>query len=150
MAGTITYPAPVKHRPRGVVRAHILVTTDASGDASLTPVGPFFGRIVGFFYDGGLDASASISVVDAKSGATVFGPYVTGTEATPVALRPQTNVVTVAGAVVAAADTAPNIWRDIKVAGRLSVVVASGGNAETCTIGLIVDESGIGDLALTV
>lgn len=150
MAQSILYTAPVIHRSRGVVRTHIAVTTDASGDASLTAVGVGFGRLVGVLYDGGLDASASITIKDAKTGATVFGPYVTGTEATPVALRPQTNVTTVAGVAVTAADTAPNIWRDIIVAGRLSVVVASGGNAETCVLGLIVDEAGIGDLALTV
>jgi hypothetical protein len=56
----------------------------------------------------------------------------------------------VAGAAITAADTAPNVNRDIYVAGKLSVAVAGGGNLETCKLALIVDEVGIGDLALTV
>lgn len=150
MAGSVTHPTPVKHRSRGVVRISVAVTTDASGDAPLTPVGVAYGRLVGVLYDGGLDASASITLKDAKTGAILFGPYVTGTEGTPVALRPTTNVVTVAGATIAAADTAPNIWRAIKAAGRVSVLVSAGGNAETCKVAFIFDEANIGDLALTV
>lgn len=150
MAGTITYPAPTLHRPRGVVRSHVLVTTDASGDASATAVGVGFGRLVGFFYNGGLDASASITLKDSKTGATVFGPYVTGTEGTPVTIRPSQVVTDNAGVAITAATTASKVNRPIYVAGRLLLVVASGGNAETCTIGLVVDESDIGDLALTV
>jgi hypothetical protein len=157
MAGTIQghgfsgQPVPVFHRSRGLVRIDVNVTTDASGDASLTDIGAAFGNIVGILYDGGLDASASITLVESATGATVFGPYVTGTEGTPVALAPMTNIVTVAGATVAAADTAPNIWRPIKVAGKLSVVVASGGNEETCKLAvLILEDPKLGDIALTV
>jgi hypothetical protein len=150
MAGTVTYPVPVQHRSRGVVRTHITVTTDAAGDASLTAVGVGFGRLVGFLYDGGLDASASITLKDDKTGAIVFGPYVTGTEGTPVAFRPTAVVTDNAGVAITAATTASKVNRPIFVAGRLDIVVASGGNVEHGVIGLIVDEAGIGDLALTV
>ena len=154
MAGTISgQGAPVLHRSKGVVRIECDITTDASGDASLTVIGAAFGRLVNVFYDGGLDASASVTLKDTNTGATVFGPYVTGTEGTPVMLAPKTNVVTDAGATIAAADTAPNIWRDIVVGGKLSLVVASGGNAETGKFAFVFDESPknqLGDIALTV
>lgn len=149
MAGTISAPAATEHRSRGVVRLGVTITTDASGDASLTAIGVGFGRLVGFFYDGGLDASATITLKDDKTGATVWA-YTTGTEDTPVGLRPTTIAATNAGAAITAADTAPNVNRDIYVAGRLSLVVAGGGNAETAKVAFVIDESEIGDLALTV
>lgn len=149
MAGTIgrTY---IQHRSRGVVRNELAITCDASGDASATIAGVGFGRLVGVLYNGGLDASAVITVTDTKSGATVFGPYTTGTEGVAVSLRPTTAIVTVAGAAVTPADTAPNTNRAIYVGGKLSVVVSSGGVSETCKLALLVDEHGIGDRALTV
>jgi hypothetical protein len=149
MAGTITRTF-IEHRARGVVRNELAITCDASGVASATVAGVGFGRLIGVFYNGGLDASASITVKDAKSGATVFGPYVTGTEGTPVTLRPSQIIATNAGAAVTAADTAPNVNRAIYVGGKLTVEVSSGGISETCILALIVDEVGIGDLALTV
>ncbi len=148
MAGTIT-PVKVEHRSRGVVRTNITITTDASGDASATVVGVGFGRLVGIFYDGGLDASATVTFKDVKTGAAIF-TYTTGTEGTPVTLRPTDIIATVAGAAVTAADTAPNVNRDIYLGGKISVTVASGGNAESGVFALIVDETGVGDLAVTV
>lgn len=148
MAGTIAR-GEVQHRTRGVIGTKIAITTDASGDASATVVGVGFGRLVGVLYDGGLDASAVITIKDGKTGAALV-TYTTGTEGTPVALRPTTIIATNAGAAVSAADTAPNVNRAIYVAGTISVLVSSGGNAETATLKLIVDESGVGDLALTV
>lgn len=148
MAG-LAVPAAIAHRSRGVVRTDVTLVTDASGDASATVIGVGFGRLVGFLYDGGLDASAVITLKDKTSGATIV-EYTTGTEGVPVAFRPTTIVTDPAGADITAADTAPNVNRDIYVAGKLTVTVASGGNAETGKIALIVDEAGIGDLALTV
>lgn len=148
MAGT-AIPTFIKHRPRGLVRTNITITTDASGDATGTVVGVGFGRLVGVFYNGGLDASATITVTDTKSGAAVL-TYTTGTEGTPVTLRPTMVIQDQAGTVVAAADTAPNTNRDIILAGKVTVTVASGGNVETGRLSLIVDEAYIGDLAITV
>ena len=148
MAGTVV-AASVKHRSRGIVRTNITLVTDASGDASVTTVGVGYGRLVAVYYDGGLDASAVITVSDAKSGAPVLA-YTTVTEGTPVHLRPTMVIQDQAGTVVTAADTAPNTNREIVLSGKVNVLVASGGNVETGKLSLIVDEDGIGDLALTV
>ncbi len=151
MAGVVAPTgANFKHKSRGLVRIDVDVTTDASGDATLANIGYGFGRLRQVFYDGGLDASASISLKDTKTGAVVFGPYTTDTEATAVTLAPTIAVRDVAGTAVTPADTAPNVNRDIFVNGKLSLVVASGGNAETCKLAFVIDEDGIGDLALTV
>lgn len=154
MAGTVAgQESPILHRSRGVVRIEAAITTDASGVASETLIGVGYGRLVAVYYNGGLDASASVTLKDAKSGATIFGPYVTGTEGTPVTLHPTTNIVDNAGATVAAAITATDVWRDIKVNGKLNLVVSAGGNAETGIFAFVIDESerrGIGDIALTV
>jgi hypothetical protein len=140
MAGTIVANT-VEHRARGLVGLNATVVTDASGDATSTFVGVGFGRLVGVEYDGGLDASASFTITDVKTGATVAGPYVTGTEGTAARFRPTGNIVTVAGATIAADATAPNVNRDIYVAGKLAVVVSAGGNVETGKFKLIVDET---------
>lgn len=150
MAGIVAATAPIVHRSRGVARISVALTTDASGDIPLTHAGVGYGRLVGVLYDGGLDASASITIKDDKTGATIFGPYVTGTEGVPVSLRPTRVVVDTAGTAVTAADTAPNVNRDIFVAGGFSVLVSAGGNVEHGTVVVIVDEAHIGDLALTV
>jgi hypothetical protein len=68
----------------------------------------------------------------------------------PVALRPSTNVVDNVGANIAAADTAPNVNRDIVLGGKVKIGVSGGGNAGVGIVSLIVDEEGLGDLALTV
>jgi len=148
MAGTVTYNK-VEHRSRGVVGLSATLVTDAAGAATATTVGVGFGRIVGIDYDGGLDASATVTVKDTKTGASLIA-FTTGTEGTPVRFRPTTAIVDTAGTAVAAADTAPNVNRDIYCAGKLDIVVASGGNVETGIFRIIVDESGVGDLALTI
>lgn len=153
MAGVVApIGAPVEHRSRGVVRIHVTVATDAAGDASLSNIGQAYGRLMGVMYDGGLDASASITLKDHKTGATLFGPYVTGTEGTPVLLRPSQIVVDTAGVAVTAADTAPNVNRAIVASGKIDLLVSAGGNLESCVLGFIFDETtpGLGELALTV
>ena len=150
MAGTATVTGPVTHRSRGTVAIKAAVTVDASGDLSSTLIGVAFGRLVGFLYDGGLDASANISLLDGQTGAVIFGPYVTGTEGTPVFLSPTGAVVSSAGAAISDADTAPNLHRPILVAGKLNLLVSAGGTDETCVVKFIFDESDNGELALTV
>jgi len=142
-------PTKIEHRSRGVVRTNITITTDASGDASATVVGVGFGRLVGVLYNGGLDISAVITIKDAKSGATVVA-YTTGTEGTPVAFRPSTVVTSNVGVAVTADATAPNVNRDYFLSGKISVTVASGGVSETGILGLIVDETGVGDPGQTI
>lgn len=140
---------PIQHRSRGVVRTQVALTCDGAGAIAATVIGVGFGRVVGVFYSGGLDASAVITFTDAKTGRTLF-TYTTGTEGTPATFRPTKNIVDNAGTTVAAADTAPNVHRDIYVAGKVAITVASGGASETATLALIVDEANIGDLAVTV
>ena len=148
MAGTAV-PTKIEHRSRGVVRTNITMVTDASGDATATVVGVGFGRLVGVLYDGGLDASAVITITDSKSGATVVA-YTTGTEGVAVYFRPSTVITSNVGVAVAAAASAPNVNRDYFISGKITVTVASGGNVETGILGLIVDESGVGNPAQPV
>jgi hypothetical protein len=146
MAGTAV-ATKQEHRTRGVVRTSVALTTHTDGSVSATVVGVGFGRLVGFLEDGGLDSSGTITLSDTKTGATLF-TWTTAGAASFV--RPTANIVTVAGAAVTAADTAPNVDRDIYVSGKLTITVASGGSEASGTIALIVDETGVGDLALTV
>ena len=157
MAGSATALAPVVHRSLGVKRIEVALTCDASGVVDETVIGEAYGRLVGVFYDGGLDASATVTL-KAKPGAAsltsvpVF-THTTGTEGTPVAMRPTDIATTNAGADITAADTAPNVNRDIVVAGKLTITVASGGVSETGKYAFIFDETPVPptiDAALTV
>jgi hypothetical protein len=142
VAGTVVQTT-IRHRSRGVVRQSATLVTDAAGVATAAATGVAFGKLVGVFYDGGLDASAVVTVRDSKTGAALF-TLTTGTEGTPVTLRPTAVITDVAGAAITAADTAPNVNRDIYIAGRVTVGVTSGGNVETGKIALIVDEAELG------
>lgn len=153
MAGTAAAAAPVVHRSRGVVRIEAALTCDASGVISETVIGTAFGRLVGVLYDGGLDASAVITVKQYPGASSVSVPvlaYTTGTEGTPVFFRPTDIVTTNAGADITAAATATNVNRDIYLAGKVTVTVASGGVSETAKLALIVDESGLGEPGVAV
>jgi hypothetical protein len=59
--------------------------------------------------------------------------------------RPTTNVADVAGAAISAADTAPNVNRDIKLGGKVEIAATGLGNAGTCRVVLIVDEANLAD-----
>jgi hypothetical protein len=156
MAGIVA-PATIVHRSKGVVRVEVALTCDASGVVSEAVIGEVYGRLVGVFYDGGLDASATVTF-KAKPGAASlvsvpFFTHTTGTEGTPVRLRPTDIATDNAGVNITAADTAPNVNRDIFVAGKVTVTVASGGVSETGKYALIFDETSPNptiDIALTV
>jgi hypothetical protein len=145
MAGTVAASAPAVHRPQGVKRIEVALTCDASGVVSEAVIGEAYGRLVGVFYDGGLDASATVSLKQKPGAAsTVSVPvftHTTGTEGTPVRMRPTDIATDNAGVNVTAADTAPNVNRDIIVAGKLTVTVASGGVSETGKYAFIIDET---------
>lgn len=141
MAGTVA-PEVIQHRPRGVVRTDITITTDASGVASEAVVGVGFGRLARVLYNGGLDASAVITIKDQKTGSTLVA-YTTPDTAAH-AFRPTTVITDNAGVAVTAAATAPNVNRDIYIGGKVSVVVSAGGNAKTGIVSLIVDEADLG------
>jgi hypothetical protein len=156
MAGTAVAGAAV-HRPQGVKRIEVALTCDASGVVSETVIGEAYGRLVAIFYDGGLDASATVSLKQKPGAAsTVSVPvftHTTGTEGTPVRMRPTDIATDNAGVNVAAADTAPNVNRDIVVAGKLTITVAAGGNLETGKYAFVIDETPPAptyDIAITV
>lgn len=153
MAGIAAAAGPVQHRSRGVVGIEVALTTDASGVVSETVIGEAYGKLRTIFYNGGLDASATVTfnvLPGPGSVGTTFFVHTTGTEGTPVTLLPTDIVADNAGANITAADTAPNVNRPIYIAGKVSVTVAAGGNAETGTYVLVIDEAGLGDEALTV
>lgn len=139
MAGSVSATS-ILHRRRGVVRTGVAITCDAAGVLTAVTVGVGFGLLAGVLYDGGLDIGATITISDAKTGKALI-TYVTGTEGTPTAFRPTGVIATNAGAAVAAANTAPNVNRNIFVAGKINVAVTGGGVSETCKLALIVDES---------
>ena len=151
MAGTVA-PVAVVHRQQGVKRIEAAMACDASGVISEVVIGEAFGRLVGVLYDGGLDASAVITIKQ-KPGNAVSVPvlgYTTGTEGTPVFFRPTDIITDTAGTDVAAAATAVGVNRDIYLGGKVTLTVASGGVSETGKIALIIDESGLGEPPLTV
>lgn len=145
--------APVIHRQRGVVRIEAALTCNASGVVNEAVIGAAFGRLVGVFYDGGLDIGAVITVKQYPGAGTVSVPvlaYTTGTEGVPVSFRPTDVIATNAGVDVVAALTAVNVNRDIYLAGKVTVAVTGGGISETARLALIVDEDGLGELSLAV
>lgn len=153
MAGTAAALGPVKHRSRGVVGIQVDLTTDASGVVTETVIGEAYGILRSIFYNGGLDVSGTVTfkvLPGASSVGTTFFTHTTGTEGTPVTLLPTDIVTDNAGVNITAADTAPNVNRPIYIGGKVSVTVAAGGNAETGTYVLVIDEAGLGDPALTV
>ena len=157
MPGTATAAAPVVHRPQGVKRIEVALTCTAGGVVDEAVIGEAYGRLVGIFYDGGLDASATVTFKH-KPGApslvsAPFFVHTTGTEGTPVRLRPTDIATDNAGVNITAADTAPNVNRDIILAGKITITVAAGGASETGRYALIIDETPpvpTADYALTV
>jgi hypothetical protein len=161
MAGTAVAAPIVRHRSKGVVRIEVACATDATadgGDITERVIGEAYGRIVGCYSDGGFDAAAVITIAHAASlsDATVGAPlftYTTGTEGTPAAFRPTTNVTDNAGTAVAAALTALDVWRDIYAAGKLTIKVDNMGVSESGRFVLLIDESAslgnLHDVALT-
>lgn len=153
MAGTAA-PSTVTHRQKGVVRIEAAMACDASGVISETVLAEVYGRLVGVCYDGGLDASAVITIKQKPGNGAVSVPvlaYTTGTEGTPVFFHPTDIITDNAGADIAASANAVGVNRDIYLAGKVTLTVASGGVSETGKIALIVaEDSAIGEPPLTV
>lgn len=138
MAGTIT-PAVTRHRSRGVVRADVAITTDASGDATVTSIGSFYGRLVGLLYEAGdLATGVDITIVDVATGAVVFTLTDAGTS--PLFILPGINRSALTKAVLTSGTSNTDAFKDVYVAGELSLVAAQGGNAKSGSVALIIDE----------
>jgi hypothetical protein len=153
MAGSVVRQGPILHRDRGIVGIEADLTTDASGVVSEVVIGEAYGRLKAILYNGGLDAAATVTFKQYPGPSSTSVPvftHTTGTEGTPVYLAPTDIITDNAGANVTAADTAPNVNRDIYIGGKVTVTVSGGGNAETGTYVLIIDEQGLGEPALTV
>lgn len=147
MAG-VAVPSAIQHRSRGVVRTNAAITCDASGDASQTVVGVGFGRLVAVAYGPGtLATGVDITVKDTLTGKAILTLTNAGTSARY--FRPTTGITDNAGTAVAAATTAVDVNRDIILSGKVSIVAAQGGNLGAGTLGFVVDESFIGNPALT-
>jgi hypothetical protein len=152
MPGTAVITSGRK-KSRGLGRIDVTVLTDASGDASATVIGEAYGRIVAIYYDGGLDASATVTLKCA--GATVY-VLTTGTEGTPATFHRPTTIVgsgtgqgtSTAQSSSASANLAIDVHRDLIVGGELSLTVAGGGNEETGKFSLIIDEEFTGGLGI--
>jgi hypothetical protein len=125
---------------RGIVRIKATLTTDASGNVTAAVCGTAFGRLVGVIYkQGTLDASADITVTG-DAGATVLATTTGFGGVATKYFRPTTVLAANTGTAITAAATAPNVNKDMFLAGKMKVAVANGGNAGVGTISFIVDE----------
>jgi len=142
MAGTVIKSA-VGHRPAGIRRTNLALATASTadgGDIAATVVEVGYGRLVAFYDNAGGDASAVVTVKDNATGATLF-THTTGTEGTPVSKRPTAVIATNAGAAIGAAAEAPNVNRDIYVAGKVLIDVANMGVSEAAIMSIVIDET---------
>ena len=140
MAGSIVSSItkqPVKGL--GIVRAKAAITVTAGGVASPTVIGSFFGRIVRVIYDADtLDTNSVVTVADADSGASLLVLTHPGTS--DLNFRPTSNITDNTGTAVTAATTAPDVNRDIFVAGKVSVGVTGGGTSTSGAITLVIEQ----------
>ncbi len=140
MAGSIVSSVvkqPVKGL--GIVRVKAAITVNASGVATATVIGSFFGRIVRVIYDADtLDTACTVTVADADSGAALLTLASPGTS--DLNFRPSSVVRDNTGTAVTAAATAVDVNRDIFVAGKISVGVTAGGTSTSGAITLVIEQ----------
>lgn len=128
---------------RGIVRVDVDVTCVA-GAVAATPIGSFFGRLVGVMTDGTfgagatMTATADILLTDAATGAPILSDL---SFATSDFYRPTTVISDSAGVAVAAATTAVDVNRDIFVAGKLNIAIANAAGTETGRVSFIFAEA---------
>lgn len=131
-------------KKRGIVRVDVALTCVA-GAIAATPIGAFYGRLVGLYIDpvagagATLNSNADILITDALTGAPVISDLTAGAAAN--GYRPTQVVATSAGVAVTAAATATNVDRDIFVAGKLNVAVANATTTDTGLLSLIFEEA---------
>lgn len=142
MAGTAV--ATVSSRTgRGIVRVDIALTC-VGGVVSATPIGSFYGRLVGVLADptygsgATMTSTADILLTDAVTGAPILSDLSFGAAA--FSYRPTGAVVDNAGATITPATTANDLNRDIFVAGKLNIAIANATTTDTGLLSLIFDE----------
>ncbi len=142
MAGSIVATTSAR-KGQGIVRIRCDLTC-AGGAVTAAVVGSAYGRIVGIATDptagagATMAATADVTITDAETGATIWSTTDIGAAARYE--RPTAVITTNAGAAVTAATTAPNVNRDIFVAGKLKVAVANATTTDTARIDIIVQE----------
>jgi len=103
-------------------------------------MGTAYGRLVGVNYKRNtLDVSADITVTD-DAGATIISTTTGFGGINTLSFRPTQVIVTSTGGAITNDATAPNVNRDIFVAGKIKVGVLNGGNLGTGELHLIFDE----------
>lgn len=142
MAGTAVATV-TSRKGRGIVRVDVDLTC-AGGLVDATPIGSFFGRIVGVLTDptagagATMTATADILLTDANTGAPILSDLSFGTGEF---YRPTMGIVDQAGAAIAAAATATNTNRDIFVAGKLKIAIANATTTDTGRVSLLIAEA---------
>lgn len=138
MAGSFV-ATKVQHRPQGVVRLNSTLVADASGVVTGGVIGSAFGKVVGIAYTPGtLDTGVDILVKDTYSGATLFTLTDAGTS--PLYILPGINRSGATKTVLTSGTSNTDVFKDIYVAGKISVSAAQGGNLGAGAISVIVDE----------
>lgn len=143
MAGTAVATVTSK-KGRGLIRVDVDVTCVA-GAVSATPIGSFFGRLVGVIFDpvagagATMTSTADILLTDTASGAPILSDLSVGAAAN--AYRPTQVVTDNAGVAITAATTAPNVNRDIFLGGPVSLAIANATTTDTARITLLVQEA---------
>jgi hypothetical protein len=142
MAGTITAVTSSK-KGRGMVRANLALTC-SGGAISAQSIGSYWGRLVGVFYEptagagATMTATADVLLTDAWTGAPILSDLDFGTARYE---RPTKVAVGATGVAITAATSAPNVNRDIFVAGPLNLAIANATTTDTGYLGLVFEEA---------
>ena len=127
---------------RGVVRVDVDLTC-AGGVVDATPIGSFYGRLVGVLTDGTAGAGATMTttadilLTDGATGAPILSDL---SFATSDFYRPTAVIATSAGAAVTADASNVDVNRDIFVAGTLKIAIANATTTDTGRVSFIFDE----------
>lgn len=140
MAGSIV--SSVVKQPQkglGLLRIKAQVTCDASGNATATVIGSAFGRIVRVLYDADtFDTGVVLTLSDSDSGAALVTLSSAGTS--DLSFRPSSVVADNTGTAITASTSAPNVNRDIFVAGKLKLGASAGGNGGAGSLTVVVQQ----------
>ena len=142
MAGTAVTTV-TSRKGRGLLRVSIDLVC-VSGAVSATPIGSFFGRIVGLYTDATQGAGATMTntadilLTDADTGASILADLSFGAVES---YRPTKAVVDSAGAAITPATTANDVNRDIFVGGKLNIAIANATTTDSGRLVLLIKEA---------
>ena len=128
MAGTIVTTIRKAPKPkRGATRVNVALTC-ASSTVTAAPIGKYFGKLIGIYFEptagagNTMTTTSDVLITDATTGASLIADLDFGTARYEKVTMPIQNS---AGAVITAADTAPDCRRDLFVAGTINVAIAN-------------------------